>query len=54
MTTLLQTSESKLAVRSRTSLCLREGSLPFGQDKACSMVKERPQAQEVGRADGSQ
>ena len=34
MTTLLQTSESKLAVRSRTSLCLREGNPPFGQDRA--------------------
>ena len=54
MTTLSQTSESKLAVRSHTSLCLKEGNLPFGQDRACSMVKEWPQAQEVGQADGSQ
>ena len=33
MTTLLQTSESRFAVTSRTSLCLREGNPPFGQDR---------------------
>jgi len=34
------TSESRLAVISRTSLCLKDGNLPLGQGKACSMEKE--------------
>ena len=38
MTTLLQTSESKLAVRSRTSLCLREGNPPQNKDLYCSFI----------------
>ena len=54
MRTSLQTSESRLAVMSRISLCLIEGNLPLGHDNAWSTEKFLPQAQVVGVCEGCQ
>ena len=45
---------NNLAVRSLISLYRIEGNPPLGQDKACSMEKDVPQAQCVGVRSGSQ
>ena len=50
----LQTSESRLAVMSRISLCLIEGNPPLGHDRAWSTEKFLPQAQVVGVREGCQ
>ena len=46
--TLWHTSDSMLAVRSLTSLCLWIVKPPFGQDSSCSTENWAPQAQWVG------
>ena len=50
----LQTSESRLAVVSRISLCLIEGNPPLGHDRTWSTEKILPQAQVVGVREGCQ
>ena len=42
--TLLQTSLRRSAVKSRISLCRMDGKPPFAHERACSTVKEEPQA----------
>ena len=54
MQTLLQTSESRLAVMLRISLCLIEGNPPLGYDRAWSTEKFLPQAKVVGVREGCQ
>jgi len=47
-----QTSVSKVAVRSLTSVCRKEGKPPLEQDKTCSTEKVTPQAQNEGEGRG--
>ena len=54
MRTSLHTSVSRLAVRSRISLCLIVGSPPLAHESACSTVKLLPQSHLEGSLDGVQ
>ena len=54
MQTSLQTSVSRLAVRSLISLCRMEGKPPLGQKSACSTENFLPQSQVEGARNGSQ
>ena len=50
----MQTSVSRLAVRSLISLCRMEGKSPFGHESVCSTENFTPQAQLEGVLSGSQ
>ena len=52
MQTSLQTSVRTLAVRSLISLCLIDGKLPVGQDRACSTENLTPHPQVDGTCKG--
>ena len=52
--TSVQTSYSRLAVRSLILLCLTIGKPPFGYDRTCSTENNFPQSQFAGRCEGSQ
>ena len=54
MRTSLHTSVSRLAVRSRISLCLIVGSPPLAHESAYSTVKLLPQSHLEGSLDGVQ
>ena len=45
---------ANIVVRSLTSLCLRDGKPPLGQDRACSTENREPQEQLVGTLAGCQ
>ena len=52
--TPLQTSDSRLAVKSLISLWRSDGKPYFGHDRACSRENLEPQSQEAGMRGGGQ